>query len=605
MININKLKDLSPSPLVANIFTLVDLLRQRAENQPDQVGYTFLIDGENEKETLTYRELDQKARATAAYLQKYCAPGERVLLLYPPGLDYIVAFFGCLYAGVVAVPAYPPRPNRSLLRLRAIIADAQAHTALTTTSILSNLERQFSQAPELENLAWITSEKLFNFPASAWQIPDINSQTLTFLQYTSGSTGNPKGVMISHENLLHNLHAIYQYFGHTAESRGVIWLPPYHDMGLIGGALQPLYGGFPVVLMSPLMFLQSPVRWLEAISRYRATTSGAPNFAYDFCLRKIIPEQMVNLDLSSWQVAFNGAEPINYQTLEQFAQKFAGCGFNPNAFSPCYGMAESTLMISSQDRRMPVVTKMVEGSALAQNQVIPATSAQTSVKKLVSVGHFIPDETLVIVNPETRRECQEGIVGEIWVSSPSVACGYWNQPEATEEAFAAYLFNQVDGEKTPFLRTGDLGFVSEGHLFVTGRLKEMIIINGLNYYPQDIEWTIEQNHSQLRPHCCAAFSVEKSGKEQLVVVMEVERKSWLSLRKTANSPGENEEGRKLLTSIRRTVIKNFDLDVYEICLLKPGSLPKTSSGKIKRFVCRQEFLEQTLTAVPLPTSLPN
>ena len=469
--------------------TLIDLLRGRALHQPAKTAYTFLADGETETVSLTYQALDRQARAIAAHLQSLCLSGDRALLLYPPGLDYIAAFFGCLYAGIVAVPAYPPRPNRSLARLQTLAADAQTSLALTTYSTLSKIGRQVAQTPELNTFYWLTTDSIVESLAQAWRQPKNNSDTSAFIQYTSGSTAIPKGVVITHKHLLHNLDLIHQRFEHTPNSRGVIWLPLYHDMGLIGGVLQPLYGGFPVTLMSPLMFLQSPLRWLQVISRYKATTSGGPNFAYDLCVRKITPEQRQSLDLSSWEVAFNGAEPISHETLEQFATTFEECGFRPEAFYPCYGMAEATLIISGGLKTTRPVCNTFQGEALAQNRVVLTEVDNHSALRLVSCGQPLPDQQIVIVHPERLIRCQAGEVGEIWVTGASIAQGYWNQPEETQRTFNAYLADTREG---PFLRTGDLGFLIKGELFVTGRLKELIIINGCNYYPQDIERTVEQ-----------------------------------------------------------------------------------------------------------------
>lgn len=567
--------------------TLVDLLRFRAIHQSEQIAYTFLVDGETESVSFTYRELEQKARTIAVYLQSCCPPGERALLVYPPGLEYIAAFFGCLYAGVVAVPAYPPRPNRSLTRLQGMIDDAKPKAALTTKSVLVNLERRFPQAPELKTLYWLATDFLSDHLATQWQAPDLHESSLAFLQYTSGSTADPKGVMITHRNLLHNLEWIQRRFEHTPYSQGVIWLPPYHDMGLIGGILQPLYGGFPVVLMSPLIFLQNPIRWLQAISRYRATTSGGPNFAYNLASRKVTSEQLETLDLSSWNVAFTGAEAISYEIVEQFATTFEPCGFRREAFYPCYGMAEATLLISGGRKADPIVFKTVRGEALAQNQIISASVNEDNRHTVVGCGYSLADQTLIVVHPETLIPCPPHEVGEIWVSGTSIAQGYWNQPEDTERIFCAYLTDTGEG---PFLRTGDLGFMDNGEVFVTGRLKDIIIINGRNYYPQDIEWTVEQSHPQIRPNCTAGFSVYIGGEERLVVVAEVER-SYHKRRSQENGATETKE---MIHSIRRNIYKHHDLQVYAVLLLKPGSLPKTSSGKIQRHVCRASYLAGTL-----------
>ncbi len=574
--------------------TLVDILNHRAVNQPHQTVYTFLVDGETEAVKLTYGQLEQRAKAIAAYLQLVSLPQERVLLLYPPGLDYIEAFFGCLYAGVIAIPAYTPRPNRSLSRLQSIIKDAEATIALTTHSVYGSLQRQLERTPELKALRWLTTDNFNRDLANHWQPPKLYSSTLAFLQYTSGSTAEPKGVKIAYQNLLHNLEAIYRCFRHSEDSRGVIWLPPYHDMGLIGGILQPLYGNFPVTLMSPLMFLQNPLRWLKAISRDRATTSGGPNFAYDLCIRKFKPEQAAGLDLSSWEVAFNGAELINYQTLEKFAATFAPYGFRMDAFYPCYGMAEATLIISGGSKNAAVVTKTVQGKALEQNHIAIASPEEENTRALVSCGNSLPDQKIVVVNPETHTICPPGEVGEIWVSGASVAGGYWNQNSETERAFNARLKDTLEDG---FLRTGDLGFLEEGELFVTGRLKDMIIIKGRNHYPQDIEKTVEDSNSVIRPSCVASFSVNVEGEEKLIVLAEVERHYWSSNRSSKSNGNGTKNGipdsKELIQTIRRQVSKNHDLQIHTTLLLKPGVIPKTSSGKIQRHVCRAGFLAGT------------
>lgn len=588
--------------------TLVELLRYRAESQPEQIGYTFLVDGESEKNSLSYGELDFLARAIAAHLQSLAAPGERALLLYPAGLEYIIVFFACLYAGIVAVPAYPPRPNRSLSRLQAIIASSQATLALTNESILSNLKRRTADAPELETLKWLATDSISENIASQWCEPFQDGNSVAFLQYTSGSTAVPKGVTIAHSNLLHNLKSIHRCFQHSTNSRGVIWLPPYHDMGLIGGVLQPLYGGFPVILMSPLAFLQNPLRWLQGISRYRGTTSGGPNFAYDFCVRKITPEKLSALDLSSWEVAFNGAEPINSETMERFATKFEACGFRRSAFYPCYGMAEATLIVSGGLKTAEPVLKTFRENALSQNKAIVA-DANDDARTLTSCGQSLPDQSIAIVNPETRQLLPDGEVGEIWVKGPSVARGYWQNPEETERTFRAYLADNCQNASAgkgistgPFMRSGDLGFLSDGELFVTGRLKDLIVINGSNHYPQDIERTVEECHHLVGPSSTAAFSVDVSGEERLVVVAEIERRYRTQIKTMPKVQGPSNASPSLVVeeviqSIRRSVSQNHDLQIYAALLLKPGSIPKTSSGKIQRLACRAGFLAGTLEVV--------
>jgi acyl-CoA synthetase (AMP-forming)/AMP-acid ligase II len=624
------------------IATLVDLLRLRALQQPQQEAYTFLADTEGEEFHITYEELDRQARIIGGWLQNLGVVGERALLLYPPGLEYISAFFGCLYGGVIAVPAYPPRFNRSMPRLQAIVEDAQATVALTTKSILSHIEGWLDQTPYLKSLQWIITDtqdsvlSLQSYPeqvshrtqaeplsdlqetfAEAWQAPAIDSHTLAFLQYTSGSTGMPKGVMLTHGNLLYNLALIYQCFGHTPHSRGVIWLPPYHDMGLIGGILQPLYGGFPVTLMSPFAFLQRPFRWLQAISRTKATTSGGPNFAYDLCVRKITPEQRATLDLSCWEVAFSGAEPVRAETLDHFVKMFEPCGFRREAFYPCYGLAEATLMVSGGLKGTLPTVYCVQGSALEQNRVVEAPYSDSptkdkDIRKLVGCGRSLPGQKIIIVDPESLTLCSPNQIGEIWVSGPSIAQGYWNRPEETRQTFKAYLRDTGEG---PFLRTGDLGFLKDGELFITGRLKNLIIIGGRNYYPQDIEQTVEQSHPALRPGYCAAFSIDQDGEERLVIVAEVAHHySVRRFRQADEGKGTPIHGRlpnqhptpaygspldlkEVIGSIRQAVAENHQLHVHTILLLKPNSIPKTSSGKIQHYACRAGFLAGNLNVL--------
>ncbi|MEG4634367.1 LLM class flavin-dependent oxidoreductase [Microcoleus sp. AR_TQ3_B6] len=568
---------------IDNVVTLVDILQSKALYQPDKKAFTFLLDGETEESSLTYLELELQARAIATRLQDLGASGERALLIYPPGLEFIAAFFGCLYAGVVAVPAYPPRRNQSLSRLQSIVADAGATIALTTKTVLSNVERLFTQSPTLQALHWLPTDNIASDLAQAWLQPAISSDTLAFLQYTSGSTGRPKGVMVTHGNLLHNEQMIQTGFEHTEKTIYVSWLPLFHDMGLIGNMLQSLYLGRPCILMSPVAFLQRPVRWLQAISRYKATTSGAPNFAYELCLNKITNEQRETLDLSSWDVAFNGAEPVRAETLERFATAFEPCGFRREAFYPCYGMAEATLMISGGIKAARPVLKTVEGEALEQHRVVSASGKNDEVRTLVGCGQTLLEQQIVIVHPDTLTRCQPHEVGEIWVWGNSVAQGYWNRPEETQATFQAYLADTGEG---PFLRTGDLGFLQEGELFVTGRLKDLIIIRGRNHYPQDIELTVEKSHPVVQLGCTAAFSVEVNAQERLVVACEVERTSRRNL-----------DVDEIVGAIRKAVSQQHDLEVYGVLLLKTGTIPKTSSGKIQRHACKAGFIAESLSVL--------
>ena len=418
---------------------LIELLQRRVEQQPLQIAYTFLNDGEAEEINLTYEELDRRARAIAARLQSLDAAGERVLLLYPPGLEYISAFWGCLYARAIAVPAYPPRQNRSLVRLQAVAADAQSTLALTTSALLSKVDALTTQCAELSKLRWLATESVADKTAQEWRRPSVGNDHLAFLQYTSGSTSIPKGVMVTHGNLLHNERMIQEAFSQTEQSVIVGWLPLYHDMGLIGNVLQPVYAGARCVLMSPLAFLQNPFRWLSAISRYRATTSGGPNFAYDLCVRKISLEQREQLDLSSWEVAFNGAEPVRAETMRAFAQAFAPSGFRLKAFRPCYGLAEATLLVLSEAAtgESPVV-KTVDAVALQSHLVAEVAEGTEGARSLVSCGQPPAGQRIFIYHPETLMECLPGEVGEICISGANVTEGYWQRPEETARTFQSH-----------------------------------------------------------------------------------------------------------------------------------------------------------------------
>ncbi|MEM6403398.1 MAG: fatty acyl-AMP ligase, partial [Cyanobacteria bacterium P01_D01_bin.116] len=558
---------------IRNCSTVVELLRLRSSRQPNQDAFTFLLDGETLETRLTYLQLDTCARQISAQLQAQGLTGERALLLYPAGLDFLIAFFGCLYAGVIAVPVYPPRRNQKLSRLLSIVNDAKPAIALTTTSILTDIEKEWTSDAELAQLKLLATDTIDNKgKEKEFIISSVTPDSLAFLQYTSGSTGMPKGVMVTHENIIHNQQLIKTAFGHSKQSIGFGWLPLFHDMGLIGHVLQPIYVGFPSILISPVAFLQKPIRWLKAISKYRATTSGGPNFAYDLCVKKIKPEELAELDLSSWDLAYNGAEPLRAETLKQFGEKFAACGFLSDAFYPCYGMAETTLFATGGEKYQKPVIQGVKTEELEQNSVVESEISSPESRPFVGCGRPYLNTTISIVNPESLTRCADWQIGEIWVSGGSIAAGYWNRPSATEETFQAYLKDTGEG---PFLRTGDLGFLLNGELFVTGRIKDVIIIRGQNHYPQDIEMTVQKSHPALRPNCGAAFTVEYKGSERLVVVQEVERSYLRKL-------NVNE----MLGNIRQAVTAEHSLQLFASVLVKTGSIPKTSSGKIRRHACR-------------------
>ncbi|MEG5135846.1 MULTISPECIES: fatty acyl-AMP ligase [unclassified Microcoleus] len=571
--------------------TLVNLLSYRANIQSNKVAYTFLEDGETPSTSLTYGELHRQAKKIATKLLELTKRGERALLLYPAGLEFITAFLGCLYAEVVAVPAYPPPRNQKMSRLEALAKDAEVSLALTVKSDLAKIENWLAESPTLAGVRCLSTDDISSEPVFDWQEETaIDSETLAFLQYTSGSTGTPKGVMVSHGNLLHNEKIIQHAFGHTEQAIVVGWLPTFHDMGLIGNILQPLYLGSSCILMPPVAFIQRPLRWLKAISDYKATTSGGPNFAYDLCVRKIKPEQLSKLDLSSWDLAFSGAEPVRAETIDRFCSTFASCGFRKEAFYPCYGMAETTLLIAGGLKSDFPTVASVDRATLEQNIVATATNQQEDAIQIVSCGHAWLDCQIAIADPESLTKKADLQVGEIWASGSSVAKGYWHKPEATKETFHAYLADTGQG---PFLRTGDLGFLKDGELFITGRLKDIMIIRGRNHYPQDIELTVEKSNPALRPGCGAAFSTEVKGEERVVVVQEVERTYIRKL-----------DIKETIGDISQALAREHELQAYAVVLVMTGSIPKTSSGKIMRQACRLEFLAGTLKIVdPLSKNL--
>jgi acyl-CoA synthetase (AMP-forming)/AMP-acid ligase II len=562
--------------------TLVELLRQRAIEQPDKLAYTFLVDGKSEGQKLTYAELDEKARAIAALLQQQGAKGERALLLYPQGLEVMAAFLGCLYAGVIAIPLPPPeaaRLKRNLPRLEAIAKDAAAKFALTGEGILSLFEDFKGENPEFARMEWLETEKISLDLAEKWQDPAVNEDMLAYLQYTSGSTSTPKGVTISHKNILFHCGNLQTACGYTSDSVTVTWMPYFHDYGLVEGLTVPLFNGHPCYVMSPFAFIKRPFHWLSAITRYKGTHSQAPNFAYDQCVRRVTPAQMEQLDLSCWQGAGNAAEPINPKVMEAFYEKFKACGFKWEAYAPAYGLAEATLLVSTSPVGTEPVFLKADATSLELNRVVPATKDDESVRVLPSCGRLVCDTKVVIAHPDKLTQCAPNEVGEIWVSDPSVASGYWNRPDATKETFQAYLADTGEG---PFLRTGDLGFLHAGELYIGGRIKDLIIIRGTNHYPQDIEWTVQQVHPSLRPDYGAAFSVDINGEERLVVVQEVERQ-----KQDIDCDG-------VIGDIRQAIAEIHELQVYGVVLAKPGNILKTSSGKIQRRACKASWLSGEL-----------
>ena len=556
---------------------LVDLLRRRAALRPAETAYVFLEDGEKEAGRLSFSQLDRRARCIASDLQKAGMTDQRALLLYPPGLDYIEAFFGCLYAGVTAIPAYPPT-GRHFQRLDAILRDSSTQLIMTVADLRDKIAIGLGKRAERSAFSLVATDHLESDDADAWKPPTINPDSLAFLQYTSGSTGTPRGVMVTHANLLANQELIAQSFQHTKHSTLVGWLPLYHDMGLIGNVLQPLYVGSAAVLMSPMAFLEKPIRWLRAISAFRAHTSGAPNFAYDLCVRKVTAEQKRDLDLSSWKIAFSGAEPVRATTLDRFAAAFAECGFRRQSFLPCYGLAEATLVVTAPTRGEPVA--LAPPPQFSRTGSSTEETTQRTAPPLVGCGHPWPGHVLKIVDPDHAIPVPEGDVGEIWVAGPSVAKGYWGQPVASESAFHA----RVAGDRgARYLRTGDLGFVERGNLFITGRLKDLIIIRGRNYYPQDFERVLDEEVSELRPGFNAALSITIDEEDVLVVIAEPQRSQLRTLRESGAGA--------LFRKIGEALANECDMAPAEIVLVQPGSIPRTSSGKVRRAECKRRHLD--------------
>ena len=587
--------------------SLVAMLRHRALHQGNCRAYTFLADGENESAALTYAQLDRRACAIAATLaDRGVKPGDRAVLLYPPGLDFITAFFGAIYAGVIAVPCYPPHRlqlARSLPRLTAILTNAEPSIVLCTAEVAA-ISTWVMQTPALAALPWIATDMLADDAANTWKEPAVGLSTLAFLQYTSGSTASPRGVMVTHGNLLHNLGLINYVEENDSESVSVSWLPVIHDMGLIEGVLEPAYAGYPAYLMSPATFLQRPVHWLRAITKYRATNSGGPNFAYDLCTRKINAEQRATLDLSSWRVAYNGAEPIRSETLTAFFRTFRDCGFGWKSFYPVYGLAESTLLVTSGPGSYQPVFLDADASALCDGRIEEATSDESNRRvSLVSSGPPTFGTRVLIVNPETCRRCAPREIGEIWLSSPSVTKGYWKREEETSQTFEGML---ADDRSGPYLRTGDLGVLIDGELFVAGRLKDLLIVRGLKHYPQDLELTVERQHPAIRPGCAAVFAIEAHD-ERIAVAAELDLRR-LDITRTNHSelvfmPSllREDDGAhaisELIDRIRRAIAEVHGVQLHAVALLKPGALPKTTSGKIQHRACSQALSDGQLAEV--------
>lgn len=545
--------------------TLVAMLQDRAASHPARVALTHLRDGEQDAVSWTYGELDTRARRIAASLQAQCAPGDRVLLLYPQGLEFVAALFGCMYAGVLAVPLQPPGRHRAELgvsKLEAIAADGPIVAGCSVGAQIEVL-RGLLAGSELAELKWSATDAV-DGGEHAWVPPVLAPGDLAYLQYTSGSTSTPKGVMVSHANLLYNLGDFSRGYGFDAHSKTVCWLPSFHDLGLVFGVLMPMFHGIEGVLLDPLHFLRRPLRWLEAISRHGGTHSPAPNFAFDLCVAKSTPEERAALDLRRWKVALNGAEPIRFETEARFVEAFAAVGVTWQTMSHAYGMSESTAKISSEPAGTAPVFLDLDTKAFEQHRVVVVDAGVPGSQRVAGCGQVTGETVVRIVQPDTCVSLPADGVGEIWVGGPTRAGGYYNQPAATEQGFQAVVADTGEG---PFLRTGDLGFVHGGQVFVTGRLKDMIILRGENHYPQDLEWSAEHAHPAIRPSCVAAFALGGVD-ERLALVAEV-------------YPDRLGDPQEVFAALR-DAISDHGLSLSRAALVAPRTIHKTSSGKIMR-----------------------
>jgi amino acid adenylation domain-containing protein len=574
-------------PLPASIHSLTDLFEYSCRQNPQGLAYAFVRDTLELESQLTYGELEHRVRSLTSHLARRARPGTRALLLYPPGLEVSCAFWACICAGLVPVPAPAPdsvRRKHGLPRLRAIVEDAQVSLVLTTADITIG-SSELSIAKDGSQLEWMATDQSFD-QCDAVELPRLNELSLAYLQYTSGSTASPRGVMVSHGNVLAHCKALSLAGGISDRSRSLCWLPYFHDYGLLHGIIAPFYAGIPAYLMSPVTFLRRPLRWLEAVSRFGITHSGGPNFSYESCLRAARQQREWQADLSTWMVASCGAEPIHPDTVEQFIETFGPRGFRRTSFAPAYGLAEATLLVTMKRTEAEPAFLTVEAEALADSIVKESSASNSGIRTLVGCGEPLEDTRIRIVNPMTQSLCQAGAVGEVWLAGAGIAVGYWGKLEDSDRTFRATLADSGEG---PYLRTGDLGFIHEGQLFLTGRLKDLIIVRGRNYYPHDLEWTAEEAHPGLRRGCGAAFSIASETGERVVLVYEIEKKLPES------------DLTEVMSCIRRALADEYELEVHNVVLIKSGTIPRTSSGKIQRHACKADFESGRLAVVGAST----
>ena len=587
--------------------SFIDILEYWTEKTPNKVAYIFLADGEDTEEKITFKELRERVILFASNLNRQIGKNNRILILNPAGLDFIISFLGCLYAEIIPVPLYPP-DKHSLNRMISVSSDCSATIALANSQIIEKFDSYklaYSDSLQVRSKEYneflkVTAD-LTLLDTRVLQINDNvdlklvrpERDQIAFLQYTSGSTSKPKGVMVSHYNLVHNSMLIHKYFGHDTNHCKVSWLPPFHDMGLIGEVLQSLYSGMTLVFMAPNSFLKKPFRWLRAISKYShlgLITSGSPNFGYDFCVETVSDEQISQINLKNWKIAYNGAEPVRIATLENFAKKFKECGFKRSSLYPVYGLAENTLVVSVPKHLETPIIGTFDATLIKEKQIVKESDSVQNSVSLPSCGVIYNDQKVTIVDPESMQKYPDGHIGEIWIKGESVAKGYWNNSDETKRTFEAYLPDSGEG---PFMRTGDLGFILNNNLYITGRLKDLIIICGHNHYPQDIEITVESVHEAIRPSGGAAFAIDDNfGNEKLVVVYELKRKFYKTLNFT-----------ELKGKIRDAVFKKHGINVSDIVFIEQSSFPKTSSGKHQRQLCKKQYIDSSLEIIKNETNI--
>ena len=568
---------------------IMNIIEERASKYPDDHGISFLNNSGEVTESYTIGSLVEKSHQLSLHFQKFNPKGKRFLLLYNQGLDFVIAFLGVLFSRGIAVTAYPPRDKKHMPRINSIINDCDPVVLLTSNDLLKKIDEW--QDSQTGNDKPIIATNDLNLESSEiWKPKSYSSQDIAFLQYTSGSTSNPKGVMISNANLLHNSLCLQEVFDLSRDSCSVSWLPSFHDMGLIDGVLQPLIHGFKGYLMSPIDFIRDPALWLRCLHEYGATHSGSPNFGYESCINNVQESDIKDVDLSNWESAYNGAESIRHHTLDNFAEKFAPFGFQMKSFYPCYGLAEATLIVSGSDLHKEPKLLVVDKKALEQNKIIQNDIEDKDGISLVSSGYAVPDTQIKIVEPDTHFESKEGCVGEVWCNGPSMAEGYWKNVETSKEIFNAYIV--PDGVKKngvlkikdgPYMRTGDLGFLNGADLYITGRHKELIILDGRNHYPQDIELTSQQSIKNLSKGIASSFSIENDERECLVIIQEIhpvliDDMDFLELSKTIFS----------------RVVEVHETKVEDIVLVKSRTIPRTSSGKIQRLLCRDLYIDKRI-----------